>query len=55
MLDRKTGERAEFLFATRAKRVAKHYINEKIIPCSAARLESPPATCAAVPGADEAG
>jgi arginase family protein len=32
MLDPKTGERAEFLFAIRAKRVAKHYINEKIIP-----------------------
>ena len=32
MLDRKTGERVEFLFAIRAKRVAKHYINEKIIP-----------------------
>jgi integrase len=32
MLDPKTGERAEFLFAIRAKRVAKHYINERIIP-----------------------
>ena len=32
MLDPKTGERAEFLFAIRAKRVARHYINEKIIP-----------------------
>jgi len=32
MLDRKTGERVDFLFAIRAKRVAKHYINETIIP-----------------------
>jgi integrase len=32
ILDPKTGERTEFLFAIRAKRVAKHYINEKIIP-----------------------
>jgi hypothetical protein len=32
MLDRKTSERVDFLFAIRAKRVAKHYINEKIIP-----------------------
>jgi hypothetical protein len=32
MLDRKTAERVDFLFAIRAKRVAKYYINEKIIP-----------------------
>jgi len=32
MLDRKTGERVDFLFAIRAGRVAKHYINDKIIP-----------------------
>jgi integrase len=32
MLDRKTSERVDFLFAIRAKRVAKHYINDRIIP-----------------------
>jgi integrase len=32
MLDPKTGELADFLFAHRARRVAKHYINETIIP-----------------------
>jgi integrase len=32
MLDRKTGERVDFLFATRARRVGKHYINNAIIP-----------------------
>jgi len=32
MLDRKTGEQVDFLFATRARRVAKHYINNAIIP-----------------------
>jgi integrase len=32
MLDPKTGEQVDFLFAIRAKRVAKHYINDKIIP-----------------------
>ncbi|MFG2979593.1 tyrosine-type recombinase/integrase [Streptomyces sp. NPDC048331] len=32
MLDRKTGELADFLFAHRARRVAKHYINTAIIP-----------------------
>ncbi|MFB7337786.1 tyrosine-type recombinase/integrase [Streptomyces adustus] len=32
MLDHKTGELAGFLFAHRARRVAKHYINTTIIP-----------------------
>ena len=32
MLDRKTGERVDFLFAVRAGRVAKNYINDRIIP-----------------------
>ncbi len=32
MLDRKTGELVDFLFAFRAQRVDKHYINESIIP-----------------------
>ncbi|WP_324199177.1 tyrosine-type recombinase/integrase [Nocardia amamiensis] len=32
MLDRKTGERVHFLFAVRASRVSKNYINQKIIP-----------------------
>ncbi|MFD7379734.1 tyrosine-type recombinase/integrase [Streptomyces mirabilis] len=32
MLNRKTNEYADFLFAHRARRVAKHYINKAIIP-----------------------
>ncbi|MGI8307751.1 tyrosine-type recombinase/integrase [Saccharopolyspora hattusasensis] len=32
LVDRKTGERVDFLFANRARRVSKHYINETIIP-----------------------
>ena len=32
MLDRKTGERADFLFAFRARHVGKTYINGTIIP-----------------------
>jgi len=32
MLDRKTGEHVDFLFAFRARHVAKHYINNAIIP-----------------------
>ena len=32
MLDRKTGERVDFLFAVRARRVAKHYINDEDHP-----------------------
>lgn len=46
MLDPKTGERVEFLFAIRAKRVAKPS-TRRSFPCSAARPQSPPATCAA--------
>jgi integrase len=40
MLDRKTGEHVDFLFAHRARRVSKHYINEAIIPmlCRKARV-----------------
>src|SRR5205823_11848034 len=37
MLDRKTSERVELLFAVRAKRVAKHYINDKIVPVLCAK------------------
>ena len=43
MLDRKTSERVDFLFAVRAKRVAKHYINEKIIPMLCAKAGVPAA------------
>ena len=32
MLDRKTGDHVDFLFAFRARHVAKHYINNAIIP-----------------------
>ena len=32
MLDRKTGEKVHFLFAVRAGRISKNYINQKIIP-----------------------
>jgi len=32
MLDHKTAERADFLFAFRARRVARHYINNAVIP-----------------------
>ena len=32
MLDRKTSEQVDFLFAIRARRAGKHYINNKIIP-----------------------
>ena len=32
MRDRKTAEQADFLFAFRARRVAKHYINNAVIP-----------------------
>jgi integrase len=32
MADHKTGEHVDFLFAHRARRVSKHYINEAIIP-----------------------
>jgi integrase len=43
LLDRKTSERVDFLFAVRAKRVAKHYINEKIIPVLCAKAGVPAA------------
>ena len=46
LLDRKTSERVDFLFAVRAKRVAKHYINEKIIPVLCAKAGVPPPTSA---------
>jgi hypothetical protein len=32
MLDRKTGDHADFLFPFRARRVTKHYINDSITP-----------------------
>ncbi|WP_234442117.1 hypothetical protein [Streptomyces sp. NRRL S-1448] len=43
MLDAKTGERVEFLFAYRAKRVSKDYINHTTIRRCARRPGSPPA------------
>ena len=43
LLDRKTSERVDFLFAVRAKRVAKHYINEMIIPVLCAKAGVPAA------------
>jgi hypothetical protein len=41
MLDAKTGERVKFLFAHRAKRISKDYINRTIIPalCTLRRLK----------------
>jgi integrase len=47
MLDRKTGERLDFLFAHRAKRLAKTYINTAVIPSLCRK--------AAVPAADVRG
>jgi integrase-like protein len=47
MLDRKTGEHVDFLFAFRARHVAKHYINNAIIPM--------PCRKAGVPDADVRG
>jgi integrase len=44
--DRRTGERADLLFAFRARRVSTPYINNTVIPCSAARPASRPPTCA---------
>lgn len=32
MLDRKTGEKVHFLFAVRAGRISKNYINDTVIP-----------------------
>jgi integrase len=43
MLDRKTGERVEFLFAFRARRVANTYINGTIIPTLCGRAGVPTA------------
>ncbi|GAA5036138.1 hypothetical protein [Actinopolymorpha pittospori] len=47
MLDRKTGEQVDFLFAHRAKRLANTYINTAVIPRSAARPASRPPTSGA--------
>jgi integrase len=47
MLDRKTGERVHFLFTYRAKRVAKAYINQTLIPALCRK--------AGVPNADSRG
>jgi hypothetical protein len=46
MLDRKTAEQADFLFAYRARRVASHYINDAVIPVLCAKAGSPPPTSA---------
>jgi hypothetical protein len=43
MIDRKTGERVDFLFTYRARRVAKTYINEVIIPTLCAKAGMPTA------------
>ena len=43
MTDRKTAEQAEFLFAYRARRVSKHYINNAIIPMLCAKAGVPAA------------
>ena len=43
MLDRKTSEQADFLFAYRARRVSKHYINEAVIPMLCAKAGVPDA------------
>jgi len=43
MLDRKTAEQADFLFAFRARRVAKQYINDMIIPMLCAKAGVPDA------------
>jgi len=41
MLDRKTAEQADFLFAYRARRVASHYINDAVIPVLCAKAGVP--------------
>ncbi|MEU7835651.1 tyrosine-type recombinase/integrase [Nonomuraea sp. NPDC049129] len=41
LLDRKTGEQVDFLFAFRARRVSKHYINDSIIPMLCAKAGVP--------------
>jgi integrase len=43
MLDRKTAEQADLLFAYRARRVSKHYINETVIPMLCAKAGVPDA------------
>ena len=43
MLDRKTAEQADFLFAYRARRVARHYINDAVIPMLCAKAGVPAA------------
>jgi integrase len=43
MLDTKTGEKVDFLFAFRAHRVAKQYINETIIPMLCRKASVPSA------------
>ena len=43
MLDRKTAEQAGFLFAFRARRVSKHYINNAVIPMLCAKAGVPDA------------
>jgi integrase len=43
MLDRKTAEQADFLFAYRARRVSKHYINNAVIPMLCAKAGVPAA------------
>jgi integrase len=43
MLDRKTAEQADFLFAYRARRVASHYINDAVIPVLCAKAGVPAA------------
>ena len=43
MLDRKTGERADFVFALRARHVGKTYINATIIPSLCQRAGVPTA------------
>jgi hypothetical protein len=54
MLGRKTGEHVDCVFAIRARRVAKHYINNAIIPL-AARPASPLPTSAATSPVTEPG
>ncbi|WP_202803468.1 tyrosine-type recombinase/integrase [Rhodococcus sp. JVH1] len=43
MLDRKTGEKVHFLFAVRAGRISKNYINDTIIPALCRKADIPSA------------
>ncbi|MBC2640752.1 MULTISPECIES: tyrosine-type recombinase/integrase [unclassified Rhodococcus (in: high G+C Gram-positive bacteria)] len=43
MLDRKTGEKVHFLFAVRAGRISKNYINDTIIPALCRKADIPAA------------